>query len=143
MMNFKVADTFRGDVTRPEQLDPMLARIDLEDNAFAVMEADEDNFIQTFRHDDGYVVEVRDGEQKVLYQAVRKRAHGSQSPERFSRDEVSELFKAYLANQRPSSSLTWKPIMTAGGALTTRIVTAACLALMVVILVAIPIVRAL
>ena len=143
-MRMRLAESSETVVTRPDQIDAVLANVDLDDNSYAILEADGGSFIQTLRDEQGYMVEVRDDDEGVIYQAIRKTAHPRQSSDRFSKDEVASLFRAYFADQRPASDLSWKPIMKTrvGGLPITWLVIGICTLFLIAVLVAIPMMRA-
>jgi hypothetical protein len=93
----------------PEAIhDALLA---LGPGAFVILESGPETYIQTGFHDGGYIVEVREGDSRRHFQAVRPggsttEANGSDSV--FTFEEVREAFIAYATGAPMPDALVWE-----------------------------------
>ena len=81
-----------------------LAALNDADNTFAILSSGGEHYLQTVSQDDAFVIEKRDGSFDRHFRARSGERH------QFTKDEVVQVFSAYLLGQPESSQLTWEPM---------------------------------
>lgn len=80
-----------------EAIQSALLRVGNRD--FLIIEADEQNYLQTACGNGQYVLEVRRGGPSDHYQGVRSTARGRDQDDKFTHDEVSAAMGSYIAGE--------------------------------------------
>ena len=120
-MEFETESGGRAKLLDLTTLRAALTTLDPERNTFAILLRSEDSYLQTSARDDGFIVEKRDGSHLSHFCAAHMDFHAPPSSEhkwwqvwrsdtgqdRFSRDEMMEIFTAYLRREATPSSVRW------------------------------------
>jgi hypothetical protein len=109
----------RKQITDPHELEELLRRLDPDGNSFAILLRDEETYLQTSAQSDGFIIEKREGDFTRHYFAARSGARrplrtgsvilpkADQGQDRFSREEMVQMFAAYLKGYAAPQLLTW------------------------------------
>jgi hypothetical protein len=112
----------RSTLTSVEELRSRLARLSPSENSFAILFKGEETYLQTGAQDDGFIIEKRDGDFTRHFYAARPGLHqplqneswlipqANRGQDRFSREEMVEIFSAYFSAGAMPAQVTWVPM---------------------------------
>lgn len=121
-MRLQLENGFEGEVASVAALKSALQSLDTSSNTFAILSDGDDRFIQTAREKDGFIVERRDGSFRAHFCAARPgsgRRLEKQSflmpradlgQDRFTLEEVSDLFGSYWRGKSSRVEVDWTPM---------------------------------
>lgn len=119
-MRLQLENGFEGEVTSVSAITAALQSLDTHSNTFAVLSNGDERFIQTARENDGFIVERRDGNFRAHFCAARPGGVGKLKKQsflmpradlgqdRFSLEEVTDLFAGYWSGTSPATMVDWR-----------------------------------
>lgn len=121
-MRLQLENGFEGEVTGIAALTSALRSLDTNSNTFAILSDGTDRFIQTAREGNGFIVERRDGDYLAHFCAARPGSpprlekqsflmpRADLGQDRFTLDEVTDLFVSYWKATQPVTAVDWTPM---------------------------------
>ena len=121
-MRLQLENGFEGEVTGAAALEAALRSLNTSSNTFAILSNGDERFLQTAREEDGFIVEKRDGSFRTHFCAARPgsvRKLEKQSfllpradlgQDRFTLDEVTDLFVSYWRGTPAKVEVDWSPM---------------------------------
>jgi hypothetical protein len=118
-MKLKLERGFEGETRDPAAVRTALQTLNSNDNTFAILSSDDETYIQTGAQEDGFIIERRDGSYNSHFYAARPGLHqplkdrswllaaADVGQDRFTLDEVIDIFSAYLSGVAPHTSVQW------------------------------------
>src|SRR5438874_1444025 len=112
----------RSSLTGLEDLRNRLVRLDPSENSFAILFKDEETYLQTGAEENGFIIEKQDGDFTRHFYAARLGLHqplkseswlipqADRGQDRFSREEMIEMFSAYFGGNPFPAQVTWVPM---------------------------------
>jgi hypothetical protein len=112
----------RSKVSSLDELRSRLARLDPANNSFVILEKDKDTYIQAAAEEDGFIIERQDGSfarhfyaaRPGLQQALQKGSwlipQADRGQDRFSLEEMVDMFSAYFSGSIMPSNIAWIPM---------------------------------
>jgi hypothetical protein len=119
MMQLETEADGRAPISGLSELRDRLARLDPGMNSFAILSRAEEAYLQTSAENDGFIIERRDGDFTRHFYAARRGARrplknqswlipkADRGQDRFSREEMLELFSSYWGGDNLLGSVAW------------------------------------